>query len=341
MISSYGLDVFRYFVLREMHFGSDADFTEAALIARQNADLANDLGNLLSRTVGMIEKYFNGKVSLERVPDGSEYGVADLIKETVTRVETAMDKFMLNDALADIWTLVRRMNKYTDETQPWVLAKDPAQADKLSGVMYTLAETLRVIAVLIEPFMPDTPKQIREQLNIGGASLSEWESTKTFGQLSGQISVTKGPALFPRIDIKKELAELDEGKSDSQALKKTDAPVKQDAARKSDVIGIEDFAKVTLKVGLIEACERVEGSEKLLKSRVSLGSETRQILSGIAKWYKPEDMPGRRVIVVTNLKPVKLKGIWSEGMLLAASDGSGSLNLVTVDGDIPPGSEVS
>ena len=334
LIERYGVDAIRYFLLREVAFGGDGNFSNEALLTRINADLANDLGNLLSRTVGMIEKYFNGSVTLEQIPDGNAYGVAGLASETVTRVEKAMDKFMFNDALSDIWTFVRRMNKYTDETQPWALIKDASQTDKLAEVMYTLSEALRIIAVLIEPFMPDTQKQICAQLNIKDVSLTKWDSAKKFGLLPKVITVSKGAALFPRIDIKKELAELETGKT-------VNSPEKAESVQEDNVIGIDDFAKIQLKVGLIEACEKVEGSDKLLKSRVNMGTHTRQIVSGIAKWYKPEDMPGRRVIVVTNLKPVKLRGILSEGMILAASDSAGNLNLVTVDGDIQPGAEVS
>ena len=214
LIKRYGVDAVRYFLLREVVFGGDGNFNNEALLTRINADLANDLGNLLSRTVGMIEKYFNGKVSLRQIPDGTAHGIAGLIKDTVTNVEVAMDKYMLNDALTDIWALIRRMNKYTDETQPWVLVKDVSQTDKLAEVMYVLAETLRIVAVLITPFIPGIPGQIRAQLNIKDAALEQWESIKVFGQLPGEITAAKGPAIFPRVDIKKELIELSAAQPD-------------------------------------------------------------------------------------------------------------------------------
>ena len=332
LVARYGVDAVRYFILREFAFGTDGSFSNEALIQRINADLANDLGNLLSRTVGMIEKYFSGQLPATQTASPFDDEIVAVAEKTVSTVETLMEKLALHEALAEIWTFVRRMNKYTDENAPWILVKDKDKQAELANVLYVLSESLRIIAVLVSPFMPRTPVEIWRQLNMTADTLKTWESIKTFGLLGREVSITKGDVVFPRIDMKKELAALTEAttiKTDA----KTDAPTE-------DFITIDDFAKVKLQTGVVLSCEKVAGSDKLLKSQIKVGDGVRQIVSGIAKHYTPDEMAGKKVIVVVNLKPVKLRGVLSEGMILAASDAKGRLSLATVDGDIADGAEV-
>lgn len=339
----YGVDAIRYFLLREIAFGQDGNFTNEALIQRINSDLANDLGNLLSRTVGMIEKYFGGELPTEQVGNEFDKEVIAIANSTINKVEEVMENMLFSDALEEIWKLVRRCNKYIDETAPWVLAKDESKKAELAGVMYTLCEALRIIAILISPFMPNTPLAIYKQLNISDDNIKTWDSLKTFGLLNKSIKVEKGDIVFPRIDVKKELealAKAEEANKNSveNNTEKKDINIEE---TENNFITIDDFAKVDLKVGKVLECEKVEGADKLLKSRIKIGDEVRTILSGIAKHYSPEDMVGKKVVVVTNLPPRKMRGVMSEGMILAASDKDGKLNLVTVDGNIEDGAEIS
>lgn len=349
LVEKYGVDAIRYFLLREIAFGQDGNFNNEALIQRINSDLANDLGNLVSRTVGMIEKYFNGTLPEVQSPTQFDADLIETAKSIVPKVEANMDKMMFSDALIELWNLIRRTNKYIDETQPWILIKDEAKHSELANALYNVTESIRIISILLQPFMPNTPELIWKQIGIEAGELTAWDSAKQWGKLSKTLSVKKGNVIFPRIDMKKELAELEEAIKASQATSIANQEKKQEAEKEQkkqpevpSEISIDDFFKVQLKVGEIIASEKVEKSDKLLRNQVKIGDEVRTIFSGISKWYSPEEMVGKKVVVAYNLKPRKMMGEMSYGMLLCADDGADKLSLLTLDkNDIPSGADIS
>ena len=333
LVDFFGVDAVRYFVLHEMPFENDGVITWELMIERMNSDLANVLGNLVNRTVSMSNTYFNGVVTNPGCAYPVDEDLINVVTTTRNRVIEKMDKLRVADAITEIFALFKRCNKYVDETEPWVLAKDETKKERLATVLYNLVEGISIGANLLEPFMPETSAKVLAQLN---AQKRPMDSLDIFGMYkSGTKVVEKPEILFARLDAKETLEKIE---AKLEQPKEEEKP-----AEEPEYIDIDDFCKVNMKIGKILACEKVEGSSKLLKSTVQIGSETRTIASGIAKWYSPEDMVGKKVVVVTNLPPRKMmKGkIVSEGMILAAEDENGNLGVLTVDGNIGDGAEVN
>lgn len=344
LIDRYGLDAIRYYLLRELPFGSDGYYSEDALVQRINSDLANDLGNLVSRTLAMIERYFAGTVPAPGAATALEEEITALAGRTRQEVEEFFEKLELSNALVSIWRLVGRLNKYIDETAPWTLAKDEAQRGRLGTVMYQLAEGIRCITVMCSPFMPVLPTRVWLQLGIeGNQGLQAWDSLNSWGGLSPGTKIKRGESLFPRVEIeaapadKPETNTASKSRKDDKSMEETNANTT--VTPEPELISIDDFAKIQLRVAKIVAAKKVEKADKLLELQVEMGEETRTIVSGIAKAYAPEDLIGKKIVLVANLKPSKIRGIESNGMLLAASAGD-TLEVLTLDSDIPTGSRV-
>ena len=335
LVDMFGVDAVRYFVLHEMPFENDGVITWELMVERMNSDLANTLGNLVNRTIAMSNKYFGGDVNDTSATTDFDEDLKRVVTGTKALIDKDMDKLRVADAITEIFTLFKRCNKYIDETMPWALAKDESKQDELAHVLYNLVESITIGANLLTPYMPQTAGRILAQLN---ADIREYDNLDKFGLRKNGIKVTDKPEiLFARLDLEEVLAKAEEIRK-AQAAK--NAEPEYPVVEPKEEISIEDFDKIQIQVGEIMACEPVKKSKKLLVSQVMVGGQMRQIVSGIAAYYKPEELVGRKVAVITNLKPCKLCGVESQGMILCAGDDKGNLSVMTVDRDIINGSEI-
>mgnify|MGYP001463902432 CR=1 FL=1 len=338
LIDRYGLDALRYYLLREVPFGADGVFTPEGFVERTNFDLANDLGNLLNRTVAMINKYFDGDIpEINLNETESDRELIETAVQTREKLEAAMEEMEFSVALSSLWNFISRANKYIDENEPWVLAKDENKKARLGNVMAHLVEALRQIAVMLQPFLTSTPSRIFEQLGITDSSLQSWDSLDSFNLVKNGKVVKKGEPIFPRLDVEVEVEAIKQMMQKNAQSKEDKKDEKHDEASE---ITIDDFFKVDLRVAEVLSAEKVKNADKLLKLQLDVGNEKRQVVSGIAEHYKPEELIGKKLILVANLKPVKLRGELSQGMILAGEDENGRLSVATVDEALPNGTKI-
>ena len=342
LIEDFGVDVIRYYLLREVAFGADGAYSTEALIQRINSDLANDLGNLLNRTISMVNKYFGGVIPAAGPEEEVDLDLKNSASLMLAKVEENMEALKYTVALEELWTFIRRSNKYIDQTTPWILARDEEQKERLATVLYNLVEALRIIAGTLKPFMVKTPYLMGEQLGIEDLIReTKWEDLKVWGQVKAGVKVKQGDPIFPRIDLEEYFAEVEKRKEKQAPGEKETAKGKEtETVKEKDLISYDEFSKVEIRVAEVLEAEKIEGSNKLLKLQVDLGTEKRQLVAGIGQHYQGEDLIGKKILMVANLQPAKIFGVESNGMILAASNDEGKLVITTVDQDISNGSRV-